>query len=133
MQNETVNQTHSDFDFMKFIQSNFMNQIVDKIFPESYKERRAPKEFLDNITDKSEAKNISDRELIRDNIYVKFKFDIFENPIVVFYEDRNGKKLKPFKKYDEANKFAQSLLPNDIFSIFIEIMNYNIECKIFKN
>ncbi|MFV8334732.1 hypothetical protein ACNQF7_01455 [Flavobacterium sp. RSP29] len=133
MLNKTINQLYSDADFIKFIYSSFMKEIDGKTFPEKYKMRKMPKETLEAMENQSEAKRILERQLIRDNIYLKYKFDIFENPIVVFYEDDKAKKLKPFKKHNEANNFSQSLLNKGIYSMVILIMNHDIECKVYKD
>ena len=133
MLNKTINQLYTDADFIKFIYSSFMNEVDNKIFSEKYKMRNMPKEVLEAMENKSEAKRILERELIRDNIYLKYKFDIFENPIIVFYEDERAKKMKPFQKYDEADSFSQSLLNKGIYSMLILMMNHDIECKVYKD
>lgn len=132
MKNITLNTFNTDLDFAIFIENNF-KKIPKKIsFSETYNQRKAPDSFLKNFTE-SEIKNIKDRELIRDNIFIDYKFDIFEFPIVVFYENNKSKKLKPFKKFDEANNYSKMLLQKDISSLLISIMNRNIECKLFSN
>jgi hypothetical protein len=103
MLNNTLNQINSEVDFTTFLHSNFMMKIDHDNFPEKYKQRRLPEEISKSMEDKAEVKNIRERELIRDNIYLRYKFDIFENPFVVFYEVNRMKKLKPFKKQIEAH------------------------------
>lgn len=102
-------------------------------FPESYKRKRLPTEVSKSSDSEPEIKNIRERELIRENIILKYNFDIFENPFVVFYEDGNRKKLKPFKKQLDAHNFANANLNNGIYSMLISIMNRDIECRIYKN
>lgn len=73
-----------------------------------------------------------DRELIRDNIFSKYKFDIHKYPIVVFYKNvKSIESLKPFKRNDEAIYFCSKL--QDIYSLLISIMNHYIECRLFLN
>lgn len=135
MLNKTVSEVHSNVDFMKFIHSNFMNEVNDKGFPIKFRMRKKSKEDIESLTkgNPSVVKNILERQLIRDNIYFRYKIDILENPIVVFYEDGEIKKMKPFIKYDEAKKFSESILNEGIFSMLILIMNSEIECEIFKD
>lgn len=135
MINKIIKQMDSNVDFIKFIHSNFMKNINNKTFSEIYRMREMPKEKLESLAIKNpaEAKNIQERQLIRDNIYLKYKFDIFEKPFVVFYEDEKGKKLKPFKKYDEAQEFSESLLNIGIYSMLISIMNHDIEFDVYKD
>jgi len=65
---------------------------------------------------------------------LKHKFDIFEYPIVVFHENGKSKEiLKPFKRMNEASKYAKALLHQDVDSLLISIMNKDIECELFSN
>jgi hypothetical protein len=133
MQNKILGEIKNEFDFNAFINLSFMKPINAKTFPENYEKSRTPKAFVDKLENELEAKRIRDRELIRDNIYLKYKLDIFQKPIIVFYEDSKAKKLKGFTKYNEADNFANSLLQKGIHSMLIEIMKYDIEGKLFKN
>lgn len=132
MLNNTLNQINSTVDFITFLHSNFMMKIDHDNFPEKYKQRRLSEEISKSMDDKAEVKNIRERELIRDNIYLKYKFDIFENPFVVFYEVNRTKKLKPFKKQIEAHNFANLNLHQGTYSMLIFIMNRDIECQLYK-
>ena len=132
MLNNTLNQINSEVDFITFLHSNFMMEIGYDNFPEKYKQRRLPEEISKSMDDKAEVKNIRERELIRDNIYLKYKFDIYEHPFVIFYEVNKTKKLKSFKKQIEAHNFANLNLHQGIYSMLISIMNRDIECQLYK-
>lgn len=129
MKNKILSTLNTDLDFMMFIHNQFLNTPKRNSFSHEYKQREAPESFLKDLTE-VQVKNIRERQIIRDNIFTDYKFDIFEFPIVVFYEKNNSKKLKPFKKYDEAEKFSRKLQQEDISSLLIEIMNHEIECKL---
>src|SRR5690554_353562 len=103
---ETFN---SDSDLYHFVNSRFKKNIGKASFPSSYVKRRTPQSFLDSASSDT-AKEIAEKELIRDNIYLKYKFDIFEYPIVVFYENKSKEVLKPFKLPKDANNFSKDLL-----------------------
>jgi len=132
MNNKTLANFHTDLNFAMFIENNFKKTRKKFSFSETYNQRKAPESFLKDFPE-SEIKNIKERELIRDNIFIDYKFDIFEFPIVAFYENSKSKVLKPFKKFDDANNFSKQLLQKDIYSLLILIMNHNIECKLFSN
>lgn len=132
MLNKTLTKINSTVDFITFLHSNFMTKIDHDNFPEKYKQSRLPEEISKSMEDKAELKNIRERELIRDNIYLQYKFDIFEYPFVVFYEVNRTKKLKPFKKQINAHNFANLNLHQGIYSMLISIMNRDIECQLYK-
>lgn len=131
MLNKTINNIKSDLDFMLFIQTNFMKPVELKKLPIGYVERRMPESELKKLPE-TEQKRITERSLIRDNIFKRYKFDIFKYPIVVFFEDKKGKKLKKFKLEKDAHNFSNSLINDGIYSMLINIMNYDIECKTYK-
>lgn len=131
MTNKTLETFKSNADFSFFINSRFKKDIGKMRFPDKYEQKRPPKTI---IADKSnpEVKNIIDRELIRDNIFVQYKFDIYEYPIVVFYENNSKEILKPFKLPKEAEKFSNNLLDKGYYSLMINIMKDEIDCKLYK-
>lgn len=132
MKNDKVNSIKTDADFSVFIQ-RFMKPIIDKSFPVEYEKKRLPAERKKDSSN-PEIKNIIERELIRDNIFVNLGFDIFEYPFVVFYEDEALNEIfKPFKKTDKAIEFSTNLLKNDTHSLLILIMNHTMECRLFTN
>jgi len=138
MRNEILNSFENDSDFTSFINTHFIipNYKITKSnskLPLDYEKRRTPDSYLKKMPE-TEAKNIIQRELIRDNVYRKFKFDIFKFPFTVFYENNDFKEiLKPFKTEKEARDFSIELLRNGYFSLLIYIMNHNIECRLFKD
>lgn len=129
MKNKILSTLKTDLDFKIFIQNQFLKTPKKNFFSQEYKQKEAPESFLKNLTE-SQVKNIRERQIIRDNIFIDYKFDIFEFPIVVFFEKNNSKKLKPFKKYNEAEDFSRKLQCEEISSLLIEIMNSEIECKL---
>lgn len=129
MKNKILSALNTDLDFMMFIENQFLNTPKRNSFSQEYKQREAPESFLKNLTE-SQIKNIRERQIIRDNIFLDYKFDIFEFPIVVFFEKNKSKKLKPFKKYNEAENYSRKLQSEEISSLLIEIMNHEIECKL---
>jgi hypothetical protein len=133
MKNKTLMTFDSDLDFSNFINIRFKYPVQTTSFPDEYEKRRPPLSQIKE-TSNPEVQNIIERELIRDNIYTKYKFDIYEYPFVVFYENEKSKELlKPFKKIEEANKYCSELLNHNIYSLLILIMNHNIECHLFSN
>ena len=132
MKNASIQSLNSNQDFTNFIDTKFDKPVKKFKFPEKYDSRRTPKSFLEK-TDPTEAENIIKRERIRDNIYIDYKFDIFEYPITVYFENgKSSEYLKPFKKFDEAEKFCENLRTQGIYSLLIMIMNHEVECKIYK-
>ncbi len=130
MKNEIVNSIRTENDFSVFMQ-RFKKEIKNYSFSDEYKKRRLPEERKTDISN-PEILNIIERELIRDNIYIDFDFDIFEFPVVVFYQAENSKEiLKGFKLEDDATRFSANLLEKNICSILILIMNHKIEFRIF--
>jgi len=130
MKNEIVNTIKTDNDFLNFMQ-RFKKKIKDYSFSDEYKKHHLPEERKIDFPN-SELQYITERGLIRDNIFIEFDFDIFEFPIVVFYQTANSKEmLKGFKLIDDATKFSANLLQKDIYSILILIMNRKIEYRIF--
>jgi hypothetical protein len=130
MKNKTLMSFDTDSDFYYFINSRFKKPIENIYFPYEYEKRRPP---ASSIADKTnpEVRNIIERELIRDNIYSKYKFDIYEYPIVVFYEDDGpNEELKSFKRIDIARDFCSELLNRGIFSLLISIMDHEINCRL---
>jgi len=122
MKNKVVNSINTEVDFSVFMQ-RFKKKINNISFPDEYKKRTAPKKMqLDN--DK-----IAERELVRDNIFANYYFDIYEYPFLVFYENN---KIKNFKSINDASLFCGILLDNKINSILILVMNYEIECRLFR-
>ena len=100
-------------------------------FPEEYEKRRPPQSFLKD-TSNPEVQNIIDRELIRDNIYSKHKFDIYEYPFVVFYEKENSTEVfKPFKSIKDAADYCTHLKSQDIYCLLISIMSHKIDCQLY--
>lgn len=133
MKNKTLRSFNSDLDFSYFINSRFKETVQNISFPDEY-ERRRPTCDLIKDSSNPEVKNIIERELIRDNIFAKFRFDIYEFPFIVFYEDEKSIEiLKPFKKIDEAKSYCSMLLRQGIYSLLILIMNHHIECRLFSN
>jgi hypothetical protein len=133
MKNKTLMSFNSDLDFSYFINSRFKEPVQNISYPDEY-ERRRPTQNLVKDTSNPEVKNIIERELIRDNIFSKYNFNIYEFPFVVFYENEKSKELlKPFKKIDEARNYCSKLLSQDIYSLLISIMNHDIECRLFSN
>lgn len=131
MRNKILRSLNSDSDFSLFINSRFKNPVNKMDYPYEYEERRLPKS-LNEDTSNSEVHKIVERELIRDNIYSKYNFDIYEFPFVVFYENGISKEiLKPFKRFDKARDYCVKLLNQDTFSLLISIMNHDIECQMF--
>jgi hypothetical protein len=92
-----------------------LKEIENNNLPESYKRRRMPEEIAKSMDNHLEVKNIRERELIRDNIFLKYK----------------RKKLKPFKKQIDAHNFAYSNLSEGVYSMLISIMNRDINCQIY--
>lgn len=138
MRNEILSSFDNDSDFTSFISTRFVipNYKITKSnskFPLDYEKKRMPESNLKTIPEK-EAKNIIQRELIRDNIFRKYKFDIFEFPFTVFYETNDFKEiLKPFKTENEAKNYSVELLRKGYFLLLIYIMNHNIECRLLKD
>ncbi|MEQ9423171.1 MAG: hypothetical protein RJQ09_02045 [Cyclobacteriaceae bacterium] len=129
--NSTIESINSSEDFSDFINSKFDKPCKALSFPESYKSRRAPKSFFDQLEPK-EVENIKKRERIRDNIYVDYKLDIFEFPIVVFYQKgKKSESLKGFKTIAAAEEFCNLLVSQGKKSLLIMIMNHDIECRVF--
>lgn len=85
MKNKILSTLNTDLDFMMFIQNQFLNTPKSNSFSQEYKQREAPESFLKNLPE-NQAKNIKERQIIRDNIFIDYKFDIFEFPIVVFFK-----------------------------------------------
>lgn len=124
---------NSDLDFSNFIASRFKNPVRNASFPDEYEKRRPPLSLIKDISNQ-EVQNIIERELIRDNIFLKHKFDIYDFPFVVFYENEKSiEVLKPFKKIDEAIYYCSKLRSQDIYSLLISIMSQKIECRLFSN
>lgn len=133
MKNKTLSSFSNDLDFSNFINSRFKYPVQKISFPYEY-ERRRPTPELTKDTSNPEVQNIIERELIRDNIYAKYRFDIYEFPFIVFYEDAKSVEiLKPFKKLDEAKNYCSKLLTKDIYSLLILIMNHDVECILYAN
>ncbi len=131
MNNKTLMSFNSDLDFLYFINSRFKQPVQNVTFPYEYEKRRPPLDVLKD-TSNPEVKNIIERELIRDNIFSKYNFDIYEFPFVVFYENKKSMEvIKPFKKIDDARNYCVKLLSQDIYSLLISIMNHEIECRLF--
>ncbi|WP_321285359.1 hypothetical protein [uncultured Sunxiuqinia sp.] len=131
MRNKILKSLNSDSDFSLFINSRFKNPIDKMDYPSEYEKRRPPKSLIED-TSNPEVRKIIERELIRDNIYSKYNFDIYEFPFVVFYENGISKEiLKPFKRLDKARDYSNKLLNQDTFSLLISIMNHDIECQLF--
>lgn len=123
---------NSDEDFSKFVDAKFDKPVEHFIFPEKFDSRRTPQSFLKKV-EPVEAQNIQKRERIRDNIYIDYKFDIFEYPFIVYYENGyQSTNIEPFKKLDEAKKFASKLRSQGIYSLLIMIMNHEIKCEVYK-
>lgn len=131
MTNKTLETFESNSDFTFFINSRFKENIEKTSFPDKYERHRPPKEMIADISN-PEIKNIVERELIRDNIFVQYKFDIYEYPFVVFYENNSKEILKPYKLPKDAQKFCIGLLNKGIYSLLINIMNHEIDCKLYK-
>lgn len=131
MINKTISNIHSDSDFHSFIEKHFMKPVVIKNLPPGYLERIVPEEELNKLPENIR-KNIIERNLIRDNIFYKYKIDIYINPIVVFYENEKGKNLKGFLNESEAISFTKKLLNNGIHSLLLRIMNRDIDCEVIK-
>ncbi|MFW5871814.1 MAG: hypothetical protein ACOC2E_02920 [Bacteroidota bacterium] len=132
MKNKTLTSFKSNTDFSNFINSRFKDPVKTRSFPNEYLRRKPTAEFIKD-TSNPEIQKIIERELIRDNIYEKYNFDITEFPFVVFYEKKSGEELKPFKKIDEAKQYCAKLLSKDIYSLLILIMNHDIECILYSN
>lgn len=131
MKDKVLMSLKTDSDFILFINSRFKEPIKNISFPYEYEKRRTPKSVVAD-TSNPEILNIIERELIRDNIFVKFKFDIFEFPFVVFHENKKLMEiLKPFKKENEAIDYCNQLRNQDTYSLLISIMNHNIESHLF--
>lgn len=133
MKNKILRTFKSDSDFSDFINSRYKNPIPSRTFPADYEKRRPPLEMMEDVS-KPEVRKIVERELIRDNIFVKYEFDIYEFPFVVFYENGNSKEiLKPFKNMNKAEDYCSKLLIKDIHSLLISVMNIDIECRLIAN
>ncbi|MFT2011474.1 hypothetical protein ACMA1I_22570 [Pontibacter sp. 13R65] len=131
MKNSTLQSLNTDSDFSNLIDSRFKQPINLLRFPSEYEARRPTQSFLEGI-EKSEASNIRERELIRDNIYMKHGFDIYDFPFVVLYENQRGEeKLKPFKLEGEAKDFCREASYQGTFLLLIYIMNHAIESKLY--
>ena len=133
MRNKILKSLSSDSDFSSFINSHFKNPVEKMDYPYEYEKRRPPKSLIKDTLN-PEVQKIIERELIRDNIYSKYNFDIYEFQFVVFYENGISKEiLKPFKNFEQAKGYCIKLLNQDTFSLLISIMNHDIECKLFQN
>lgn len=130
MKNNILSTMYSDLNFLVFIQNNFLKEPNNNNFSYDFIKREASEDFLKKLPE-IHARNIRERQIIRKNIFIDYKFDIFEFPFVVFFEKNNSKKLKPFKKYNEAETFAKKLKIENISALLIELMNEEIECKLF--
>lgn len=132
MKNKTLKSFNSNTDFAYFINSRFKKPVKTTSFPFEYLQRKPDPEFIKDISN-PEIRNIIERELIRDNIYEKYNFDICEFPFLVFYEKNSSEELKPFKNIEEAKNYCVKLLRKDIYSLLILIMNHDMECILYSN
>ncbi|RNI28914.1 hypothetical protein EFA69_12775 [Rufibacter immobilis] len=132
MKNPTLQSLSTDSDFSDLINSRFKQPIDGYRFPPEYEKRRTPQSFFEE-SGKAEAENITERELMRDNIYVKHGFDIFDFPFVVLYENQSGEeRLEPFRLEGEAEDFCRESSHQGTPSLLIHIMNHEIESRLFK-
>ena len=122
MKNDTINAIQNDSDFSSFLNSRFQNPVTDFDFPEGFKERTSPKSGSGE-TDDQDGTNTIDLQLIRENIFAKHDFDIYDFPIVVYYEGGQEQEyLRPFKSVSEAQDFSKILLNQGTHSLVISLL-----------
>ena len=127
----TIDSLATNEGFHRFI-SRFDKPVREYRFPDTYIAKRAPKSFLEKLDDK-EARNIMKRQRIRDNIYLDYKFDIFELPFLVYYQESGSEQIEPFKTIQEAKGCCGQLKERGTDSFLIMIMNHDIECIVYSN